>query len=79
MELFFDTIKDAKNGGHDIVNMSTKQWYTFLLQHDVTLAYDEQQLPLLRPCRAELVSPTTKWADVWARVRLTSLKLTAFC
>ena len=57
---FFAYIRAAKDDGHEVERMTTRQWYNFLFgQH--------------QPCRAELASPDTDWSAVWGRVRLPSL------
>ena len=70
---FFTLIAAARNSGIDETTMETKQWYNFLLERDVTHVCEPDQPPQLRPCRAEVASPTTDWGEVWARVRLAAL------
>ena len=67
---FFDIIVTAKEEGHDISIMTTKQWYKFLVEREVTMLPINNEPPQLRPCRVELANPDTNWTDVWSKVRL---------
>ena len=66
-EAFFERIREARNLGHDIIYMTVKEWYNFLLKREIE--NDE----ILRPCRVERLCPTARWCDVWRNVRLKAL------
>ena len=70
---FFDLINAASNEGLNVSCMSSKQWYSFLLEREVTMIEDDNQLKQLRPCKTESLSPNTDWCSVWSTVRLPSL------
>ena len=67
---FFSTLVTAKEEGHDICTMTTKQWYKFLVEREVTMIPINNEQPQLRPCRVELANPDTNWAEVWSKVTL---------
>ena len=67
---FFDTLKTATKEGHEIVTMSTRDWYHYLLQQDITSDLPDPDLPRqLKPCRVERFHPDTDWCQVWSKVR----------
>ena len=70
---FFELIIAARTAGHDVTQMSTKQWYSFLLEHEVTMTVVPDQPPQLIACRAEEESPHTDWASLWTLSRMPSL------
>ena len=72
-EAFFKTILLAKDSWLDVIMMSTKQWYNFLLEQGLTTQKQPDQPRQLVACKAELASPTTDWPEVWRRVRLPHL------
>ena len=64
----------ANNYGLNVSNLSTKQWYKYLLERDVTMIFHDDLPPTLKACRTELVSPDTDWLSVWPRVRISCLR-----
>ena len=77
---FFQTIRNARDCGNDIMNMSTKAWYNFLIQ-DVLNILDDNQSLNLSPCRIEQKLPELNWPDIWLRARTKGLssEATSFC
>ena len=77
---FFQVIRSAKDSGNDIITMSTKAWYNFLLR-DVIMSRDDNQLLVLSPCRIEQNLPDNNWSHIWHRARLKALSsdATSFC
>ena len=67
---FFSTMVSASEEGHDICTMTTKQWYKFLVEKEVTMLPINNEPPQLRPCKVELANPDLNWTDVWSKVRL---------
>ena len=70
---FFDTIIQAKNAGYNIVTMTVKQWYSFLVEQDLTMEPGNLQVRTLRPCRVERMYSEVQWENVWANVRMSAL------
>ena len=65
---FLAVIKDALNDGQDIVSMSVKQWYSYLVEQNITtISNDEGRM--LRPCRVERMYGDVAWEAVWSNVR----------
>ena len=73
---FFQTLSRAKDMGHTIINMSVKQWYTFLLEEDVTMDFDDQE-KILRKCRVEKMHVDVAWDVAWCNVRMPALSFTS--
>ena len=44
---FFGFIKSARSAGHDMSEMTTKQWYSFLFELEVTMTVVPDQPPQL--------------------------------
>ena len=65
---FFAVIKDALNNGQDIISMSVKQWYNYLLEQNITTITNNEGR-MLRPCRVERMHVDVAWEAVWANVR----------
>ena len=79
---FFDTIRHYKeNSPMNICTMSTKQWYTLLLE-DRVLKHQPtpDSTPELLPVKAETISPNCDWTKIWQLVRCKGLgsELTSF-
>ena len=70
---FFDKIIQAKKAGYNIIKMTVKQWYTFLMEQDVTMESGNQQEKTLRPCRVEKLYSDVQWKTVWANIRMSFL------
>ena len=71
--LWFSTLcKVSQETPLDIVNMSLKQWYQFLLEDNVTMREVGNSMEYI-PCRVELLHPTTNWEVTWRRSRLSGL------
>ena len=71
---FFQVIKNAKHSGLNIINMSIKQWYRFLLKQEFSDMVDADMVT--RPCRIERLNPTVKWDIAWKNVHLKALRST---
>ena len=70
---FFDYILQAKTTGRDIVKMSTRQWYHYLLNKDLLKAEIDDGSEIYRPCRVERLSPDYDWITTWKRIRLSAM------
>ena len=57
---FFMNIKDAYNSGHDILNMSVKQWYHFFQKRAT------ERNPNLAVCSVERIHTDANWEEIWA-------------
>ena len=56
----------------NVSQMSEKQWYTYLVEENVTMqTTGDSESRNYIPCNAELKSPTTEWEESW---RLASLR-----
>ena len=68
---FFDTIQHYHNNCPlNIAHMSTKQWYTALLEDRVLMS---QALPTLIPARVETLHPSADWKKIWRLTRTVGL------
>ena len=65
-------IEKAFSSGYDVIAFSTKQWYEYLMETDLTREDPESGNIQLIECRAELHHPAVDWAKVWSRSRLKS-------
>ena len=70
---FFDTINEAKNDGNLVETMSTRQWYDYLLEGELTTIVSPDQPRQLIPSRTDSSSPTSDWPTIWERTRLPGL------
>ena len=69
---FFETMKNAMNDGKDIVNMTTKDWYSYILHKN--LFYTKVNgVSTKSLCRIERLKPDWNFPEVWASVRMASL------
>lgn len=66
---FFDHILRAKNSGLNIVNMTTWQWYNYLINYDLLKMEMDDGTAVYLPCRAERLSPHIDWRSTWKRIR----------
>ena len=77
---FFETIRNAKDDGRDIINMSTKDWYKYILNIKLfsRVTDDGENTPVL--CRIERNKPELNFPEIWSFVRMPSLpsKTTSF-
>ena len=76
---FFDSIKTIKERVQsDITTMSIKQWTSALTE--AYLTKEPMDHAKYKPCRAELLSPTSEWDHIWRISRLPGLgsELTSF-
>ena len=74
---FFSTIKSVwQEGRLNVFKMTLKEWYSILLDKNVTMVEGEEFLP----SRAEIASIETDWEITWRRVRTQGLgsQLTSF-
>ena len=70
---FFGAISKALNEGKDIIRMSTKQWYYFLLNRDLFEIINDDGTCTKRLCRSESLYPDIDWPSSWRKLRLPSL------
>ena len=70
---FFEVISEARNTGMDVIRMTTKQWYNYLLKKDILKVTNEDGTERERLCRVELACPDVDWEIIWRRVRLPCL------
>ena len=79
---FFETIKHYhENCPLNINLMSTKQWYTVLLEDQVLMSQvADQASPSLIPARVEILHPAVNWKKTWRLARIPGLDsdLTSF-
>ena len=52
------------------MSMTTRQWYSYLLNKDVLKTTHEDGSESNRLCKAELLSPSIDWISIWRRSRL---------
>ena len=64
---FFMNIKDAFNTGHNVLNMSVKQWYHFFLTRE------NDRNPNLAVCRVERIYSDANWDEIWSAYRMPCL------
>ena len=69
---FFDYILRARDSGLIIENMTTRQWYYFIINLDL-LKENENGTEIYRKCRIERLSPHIDWNMTWKRVRIACL------
>ena len=70
---FFDIICQARNTGNDVLSMTTRQWYEYLLNKDILKVTREDGSESKRLCRVEEVYPDTDWESTWRNIRLPCL------
>ena len=72
---FFDLIIHYKNNSPmNIATMTTKQWYSVLLEDKVIMnPATETSAATLIPVRIETIHPNTDWPTVWKLVRMKGL------
>ena len=71
-EDFFDIMKDAMSEGKDIVNMTTKDWYHYILHNNIL--YTKVNGTFTKSlCRIERNRPDLVFPEIWAFVRMTPL------
>ena len=75
---FFDTIRNVhETSPLNVATMTSSQWYTLLLENNVTMMQVNQDSPRqFRECRAELASPQNDWKSSWHLARLQGLDTT---
>ena len=64
----YNTIKRAVSEGKDVVTMTGKEWYNFILGSVI-----EEEEGELIPCKAELMFPLHDWTRTWSLARLRGL------
>ena len=73
-EDFFKTIVAAnENPQLNIIKMSSKQWYEFLLEKEIKYIDNESQELNLIKCRTEQINAGIEWERVWRLARLKGL------
>ena len=70
---FYNYILGAKNSGRNIITMTTKQWYHYIIDQELLKASNDDGILVFRLCRAERLSPDMDWKSVWDKVRHPSL------
>ena len=82
-EVFFNTIKKViDNSPLNPVHMTSKQWYTYLLEEKVTMEeMDEDGRRQLKKCRIEILYPDNDWQKSYqlCRLRGLSTEIRSFC
>ena len=82
-EAFFNTIKKVvDNSPLNPVHMTSKQWYTYLLEEKVTMEeMDEEGRRQLKKCRIEILYPDIDWQKSYqlCRLRGLSTEIRSFC
>ena len=75
---FFDTIRNVhENSPLNVAKMTSSQWYTLLVENNVTMMQIDQDSPRqFMVCRAELASPHNDWKASWHLARLRGLDTT---
>ena len=63
----YNVIKRAMTEGKDLVSMTGKDWYHFILAS--VIGHEEE----LTPCRVEILHPLHDWTNTWALARLSGL------
>ena len=56
------------NDGQDVLTMSVKRWYLYLMEQNITMITNNEGRSL-RPCRVESLYVDVAWDSVWANVR----------
>ena len=69
-ETFFVTIRKAKQSGYNVVTMTTRQWYRYLLNEDILKTIQEDGSITNRLCRSERLYSEVEWDTTWVRSRL---------
>ena len=64
----YNTIKRAVAEGKDVMTMTGKEWYNFILGSVI-----EEEEGELIPCKAELMFPLHDWTRTWSLARLRGL------
>ena len=74
-EEFFSIIRSVhQRTPLNITTMSSTQWYTILLEDNITMeVVEETETRQYKPSRAELASPGTDWRKTWYLARLRGL------
>ena len=67
---FINTILSAKSEGKDIVGMTTRQWYFYLLEKDVLKTTGEDGSTENVLSKIERKHPEYDWNEVWVKMRL---------
>ena len=73
---FYQYIVSARNSGMDIIAMTTKKWYQYLLDQEFLKETKEDGTQCYRPCRVEMLSPDIDWSATWRKVRYPFLSST---
>ena len=65
---FFNYIRSAKAEGRDIITMTTRQWYQFLLNKEVLMATDSNGIQEDILCRVERKFPEYEQSFTWEKL-----------
>ena len=68
-ESFYCTIREAKEAGMDIINLSTKQWYNHLMNQEIFTKKDDDGSLVPNLSRSETLCPDIDWEVIWMRIR----------
>ena len=60
----------------DIIKMTTKKWYQYLIDQDLLKEINEDGTQSYSPCRVERLSPDVDWKTVWSKARCSFLSST---
>ena len=66
---FIQTIQQAIEQKMDVVRMSSKEWYSFLLKKNVLEEMGQDDTVVKKKCKAEQLHPTRDWPETWGRAR----------
>ena len=66
---FYQYILSAKNDGKNIIDMTTKQWYHYLINKDFLKDVKDDGTEVFYLCRAERNSPGIDWKTTWSKVK----------
>ena len=75
---FINSICEAKAEGKDIIKMSTRQLYYYLLDQDVLKVTEADGAKVNEKCRIERKHPELDWNATWEKVRASFLSSNAF-
>ena len=68
----FNTIAESRNNSENILSMSVKQWYEYLVKRNISMDFINEEF-VLKPCRAERIQANVQWDTVWANVRVSAV------
>ena len=66
---FYQYILSAKNDGKNIIDMTTKQWYHYLIDKELLKEIKENGTEIYCLCRSERLFPNIDWRTTWGKIR----------